>query len=114
MADAPPWLFERLVTSCALYRNFLVLVAMLLHLRNSPKRVYVAQVALELLSTRLEVFLLRCLGFELLVTVLTVERPAGLRMLFTFHFTRELFLAPLACSWGGGDDAWPNRLTDYA
>ena len=51
------WIFEGLVVSCALYRNFVVPVAMLLQLRNTPERIKVAEVALELLSMRLHVLL---------------------------------------------------------
>jgi len=40
-------IFEGLIASCALYRNFVVPVAMLLQLRSSPERIYVAEVALE-------------------------------------------------------------------
>ena len=50
-------IFEGLVASCALYRNFVVPVAMLLQLRNTPERINVAEVALELLSMRLHVLL---------------------------------------------------------
>ena len=50
-------IFKRLVASCALYRNVVVPVAMLLQLRSSPERIYVAEVALELLSMRLHVLL---------------------------------------------------------
>ena len=50
-------IFKRLIASCALYRNVVVPVAMLLQLRNSPERIYVAEVALELLSMRLHVLL---------------------------------------------------------
>ena len=48
-------IFEGLVASCALYRNVVVPVAMLLQLRSSPERIYVAEVALE--SMRLHVLL---------------------------------------------------------
>ena len=50
-------IFKRLIASCALYRNVVVPVAMLLQLRSSPERIYVAEVALELLSMRLHVLL---------------------------------------------------------
>ena len=40
-------IFEGLVASCALYRNFVVPAAMLLQLRSSPERINVAEVALE-------------------------------------------------------------------
>ena len=50
-------IFEGLVASCALYWNVVVPVAMLLQLRSSPERIYVAEVALELLSMRLHVLL---------------------------------------------------------
>jgi len=51
------WICEGLVANSALYRNAVVLVAMLLQLRSSPERIYVAEVALELLSMRLHVLL---------------------------------------------------------
>ena len=51
------WICEGLVANSALYRNAVVLVAMLVQLRSSPERIYVAEVALELLSMHLHVLL---------------------------------------------------------
>ena len=48
---------KRLITSWALYRNVVVPVAMLLQLRSSLERIYVAEVALEHLTMCLHVLL---------------------------------------------------------
>ena len=87
MVVASPWLLKLLITNCALYWNVVVPVAMLLYLRNCPERIYVAEVALELLPMRLHVLLQSCLGLEPLIALPTSKRPAGLSVLFTFRFT---------------------------
>ena len=50
-------IFKRLITSWALYRNVVVPVTMLLQLRRSLERIYVAEVALEHLTMCLHVLL---------------------------------------------------------
>ena len=56
-------IFKRLITSWALYRNVVVPVAMLLQLRSSLERIYVAEVALEHLTMRLHGLLQGSLRF---------------------------------------------------
>ena len=50
-------IFQRLITSWALYRNVVVPVAMLLQLRSNLEWIYVAEVALEHLTMCLHVLL---------------------------------------------------------
>ena len=57
MAILPIRIFKRLITSWALYRNVVVPEAMLLQLRSSRERIYVAEVALEHLTMCLHVLL---------------------------------------------------------